>query len=197
MSQLLLKKLRLEKGKLLQAAHDAATLLAEKLDDATLDENKPDRRRARNGRPYSKNDFMQWYGDDRGENEWECAPPVEEFNWAAEANGVVGAALWPRSVPHRVRQLPNGEIGLAAATTPNGRLVEELMATLLRARQAEFASAKGYRDPDAWNIGVVEPDVPIDIHTQLSEEQLESAWNRWRVQWQKRATLTHKQSSRR
>ena len=71
------KKLRRERGKLLQAAHDAATLLAEKLDDATLDENRPDRRRARNGYLYSKDEFMQWYGDDRGENEWERATPVE------------------------------------------------------------------------------------------------------------------------
>ena len=81
-----------------------------------------------------------------------CNTRVEEFNWAAEANGVVGAALWPRSVPHRVRQLPNGEIGLAAATTPNGRLVEELMATLLRVRQAEFASAKGYKETRCMNL---------------------------------------------
>ena len=88
---------------------------------------------------------------------------MDKFNWAAEANRVVGAALWPRSVPHRVRRLPNGEIGLAAATTPNGRLVEELMATLLRVRQAEFAAAKGYKEPDAWDFGVVEPDVPIDM----------------------------------
>ena len=67
------------------------------------------------------------------------------------------------------------------------------MATLLRARQAEFAWGRGHKDPDAWNIGVVEPDVPIDIHKQLSEEQMDRAWGRWRTQWQERIPLTDKQ----
>ena len=57
------------------------------------------------------------------------------------------------------------------------------MATLLRVRQAEFASAKGYKEPDAWDFGVVERDVAIDIHTQLSEDQFEHAWTRRRTQW--------------
>ena len=67
------------------------------------------------------------------------------------------------------------------------------MATLLRVRQAEFASAKGYKEPDAWDFGVVEPDVPIDIHTQLTDNQFDNAWKRWRVQWQERTPLTDKQ----
>ena len=45
----------------------------------------------------------------------------------------------------------------------NDSVVKEWMATLLRVRQAEFAASKGYSTPDAWNIGVVEPDVPIDM----------------------------------
>ena len=69
----------------------------------------------------------------------------------------------------------------------------DLFATLLRIRQAEFAARAGYREPDAWGTGAEEPGVPIDIHTELTNDQFISAWQRSRKQWQERISLTEEQ----
>ena len=80
---------------------------------------------------YSKNEPEERYSVDRGEDLWERATIVEEFNWDADVAGIVGAALWPRAMPNHMVVVPNGELGLAAATIANGRLVDDLFATLL------------------------------------------------------------------
>ena len=71
---------------------------------------------------------------------------------------------------------PNGEIAVAAATSARSSVVEDIFATLLRVRQAEFASWDHAEEPDAWSTGVAEPGVCIDIHTSLSDKIFESAW---------------------
>ena len=69
-------------------------------------------------------------------------------------------------------------------------VVVDVFAALLRPRQAEFAARAGYREPDAWVTGAEEPGVPIDIHTELTEDQFISAWQCWCKQWQERIPLT-------
>ena len=97
------------------------------------------------------------------------------------------------SAPEPHGDTKNGDIAIGAATVAPTSVVVDLLATLPRPRQAEFAARAGYREPDAWDTGAEEPGVPIDIHTQLTEKQYESAWQRWRIQWQERVPLTEEQ----
>ena len=184
----------------LQAASKAARLFAEKLEEAGASVEHPaDRRKAAKGRMYTQAEFEEWYGNDRGEVEWEKATIAEEYNWGEEAAGMIGAALWPREMPEHMIMGQDGEIAMAAATVAPSSVVDALFGTLLRVRQAEFASCAGYENPDAWNTGVAEPGVEIDTHTQLAETgatgqpSMENAWGRWRRQWQERIPLTAEQ----
>ena len=63
-------------------------------------------------------------------------------------------------------------------------VIEDIFATRLRVRQAEFASRQQAENPNAWDTGAAEPGVPIDVHTSLSNQDFERAWSRWRRQWQ-------------
>jgi len=169
--------------------------VAQKLEDSqSALPSRPDRRQAHDGRLYSKDEFLAHYGDELGETRWEEAPIGEEFDWDEDPAGVVGLTLWPRESPKRMVVTAEGDIAFAAVSSTCGDVVEELFATLLRVRQAEFASKAGFPDSNAWNIGAVEPDVPIDIHRTLKEHEFESAWGRWRKQWQNNITLTDKQT---
>ena len=109
--------------------------------------------------------------------------------------GVIGAALWPRGRPHRTVVFPTGDIGVAAATTPDADVVGDLFGTLSRVRQAQFESEVGIEEPDAWDTGAGEPGVVIDIHRALTAAESESAWGRWRKQWQDKVPLNPGQQS--
>ena len=82
---------------------------------------------------------------------------------------------------------------VAAAICAPAAVIAELFKTLLRARQAEFAAQAGFLDPDAWDTGVAEPGVAIDIDRQLSDTEFASAWGRWRQQWIERTHLLPRQ----
>ena len=53
-------------------------------------------------------------------------------------------------------------------TAPASCPVDDISATLLRVRQAEFASGQQAEDPDAWGTGAVEPGV---LHVDTVEQQ--------------------------
>ena len=53
------------------------------------------RRQAANGCLYFKDEFLEWYGPERGESEWENARIAEEFNWDVDPTGILGAVPWP------------------------------------------------------------------------------------------------------
>ena len=72
-------------------------------------------------------------------------------------------------------------------------VIEDIFATLLRVRQAEFASRQQDENPNAWDTGAAEPGVSIDIHRTLSNQEFDNAWKRWRQQWEDRVPLTPEQ----
>ena len=178
-----------------EKAAEAALLLAHTLEDAgSLKVDRGDRRLAFDGRLYLKDEFVAYYGSEHWEDYWEAAPLGQEFPWDDDPAGDIGRALWPRETPKRMIVQPNGAIMIEAATSACNSVIEDIFATLLRVRQAEFASGHHARDPDAWDTGAAEPGVPIDIHTTLSDEAFQSAWGRWRKQWQDRVVLTPAQA---
>ena len=123
--------------------------MAQKLEHASsLKVDRGDRRQARDGRLYFKDEFVEFYGSDCGEDFWEESPPGKEFPWEDDPVGDIGRALWPRETPKRMVIQPDGEIAVAAVTSARGSVVEDIFATLLRVRQAEFASGLQDDDPE-------------------------------------------------
>ena len=145
-----------KRSPLQEKAAEAAAMLAANLEDVPkpkLGEGRGVWREARNGRYYYEDEFVDWYGPDRAEDEWADAPLVVEQDRQKDPAGVIGAALWPRGWPHRTVVLATGEIGVAAATTADSNVVADLVASVLRVRQAHFESEVGIEDPDAWDTG--------------------------------------------
>ena len=171
---------------LTEAADKAAQSLADMLEDQP---KYADRRPAPAGFLYSKEEFLDYYGDD-GHDRWEEADQIDEYQW--EPNGlssILGRVLWPRETP-RVMMVVDGEILVAATTCPPKAVIRGLFKTLLRVRQAEFAAQAGVNDPNAGDTGAAEPGGPIDDGRVLSDEEFGSAYGRWRHQWLQRITLT-------
>ena len=83
----------------------------------------------------------------------------------------------------------DGNILLAAATCPPASVIEHLFKTLLRVRQAEFEARAGVDNPNAWDTGAAEPGVDINVSRELTNEEMGSAYGRWRRQWVGRLTL--------
>ena len=156
------------------------------------------RREAPNGRYYTEDEFLGYYGPDRGADKWDSAPICDEHDWAVDPVERIGAMFWPRERPVGIVVLPNGTIAVEVSTLRDENVAVDLLAALLRVRQAEFASQGGGvgtgvgepRDPDAWVTSVAEPGVEIDMHRTLTEAEYERAWSRWRIQWQARAENT-------
>ena len=83
----------------------------------------PDRRKASDGLLYSKEEFIEWYGDDVGHGRWEEADQLEEYQWEPpDVNSIFGRALWPRETP-KMMMVVNGYIILAAATCPPAAVI--------------------------------------------------------------------------
>ena len=160
---------------------EGAKQAAQSLADILEGQPKPTaRRRARDGRFYTKEEFNAEYGEDLGHDRWEEADEIEEYEWGPnDVNSVLGHALWPRETP-KMMMLVNGNILLAAATCPPAALIETLFKTLLRVRQADFEAEAGINNPDAWDTGAAERCVRIDTDRHLGEAEFGKAYARWR-----------------
>ena len=86
-----------------------------------------------------------------------------------------------------------GESLVAAATCAPVELIQDMFKTLLRVRQAHFAVQKGYKEANAWNTDAAEPGVDIDIGRELTEDEFQKAFSRWRNQWALKLALTPEQ----
>ena len=174
-------------------AEYAAQGLAEMLEDL---ERPEVRRKARDGRFYTKDEFLNQYGDD-GHDKWEEADDVEEYPWGKDdIHSVLGRALWPRETPKQY-MVVDGDIVLAAATCPPAALIQHIFKTLLRVRQAEFEAQAGVENPDAWDTGAAEPGVAINATRHLTEDEFGVAYKRWREQWLAKIKLTESQQKQR
>ena len=180
------------------AANSAASILLEQLEDVSQPDLVETRREAPNGGYYTEDEFLGYYGTDRGTDEWDGAPICDEHDWVVDPVRRIGTMLWPRERPRGTVVLSNGTVAVEVSTFRDDNVTVDILAALLRVRQAEFASQGGGvgtgvgepRDPDAWDTSVAEPGVEIDIHRTLTEAEYERAWSRWRIQWQARIELT-------
>ena len=180
------------------AANSAASILLEQLEDVSQPDLVETRREAPNGGYYTEDEFLGYYGTDRGTDEWDGAPICDEHDWVVDPVRRIGTMLWPRERPRGTVVLANGTVAEEVSTFRDDNVTVDILAALLRVRQAEFVSQRGFAgagvgEPDAWDTSVEEPGIEIDIHRPLTEKEFESAWGRWRKQWQHRTALTDEQ----
>ena len=125
-------------------AKEAAQSPADTLEDQP---KRTDRRKARDGYLYTKEEFLAHYGED-GHDRREEADQADEHVWGTtDVNSILGRALWPRETP---KMMVDGDILLAVATCPPAAVIEDLFTMLLRVRQAEF-------EADACDTDAAEP----------------------------------------
>ena len=98
-------------------------MLVVKLEDVSKSdpgESRGDGREGFNGHYYYKDAFLEFCGPERGEEEWDHAIIVEEYDLEEDFVGIVDATFWPREKPTSIYTIN----GISSTTTTSSPFLQ-------------------------------------------------------------------------